>query len=621
MPEAWGVDSLTPANFGPITHPRTGRTYPTLYDAVVSPDGASRTPEFWGRYIGTRGNLTLAEVNFLHSRNCKVLLIYRDTASQNAQIFTYQDGQNHANAAIQSAGLLQVPGGKRVWMYADIEFGRGFPIPTEAFFRGWSDTIANSPYGAGVYGNTAQAAAFSTPFCCAYNQDPVMRDPNAPAMLWTNQPGKCSGSRCDPRRYADPADLQPPFAPTIPRCDRLRPPCGPLIPPVVIYQYAIDFTINGLARAVDYDLANDMGFQGMWAPSRAWQGYLVPTNADELYSGIRQFDVLASGRIVLVAMKTSAPILARARYSDDNGATWSAAFDSSTLIGIESLGPMTVVERGGRIHIFLRGSGSDADLIYRLTFDPVGLTWGSPVVFFDGSAVPPGLGDFVRDFVAARRRNRTDAGVALYQFFSDTSQNSKVKYVSINADGTPGPVQIVDAGEVGVSGIGVLFKETGEPVVLRREEDKTLRTGTGYRKEFSDGWPISWTSFAIDDPPTVTPEIFFLIASVDNVPGAHLLWGGGSLDSQGDAHALRIVAGDPVTAVTYRRRVGGSWSESMVNFKSTNDCDPPISGAGTDSLDWHSMPILIDSGYAMCVIRLHDSSGNTSVWFVRRQLG
>ncbi len=296
----WGVDSLTPA----------GPSGATLYDAVVSQVG--RTPEFWGRYIGQTGNLTQPEVDFLHSRNCRVLLIYRDTASKTAQIFTYQNGVDHANQAMQSisSNQLAVPGGKRVWIYADIEFGTGFPIPTADFFRGWSDTMSGSIYGGagGVYGNTAQANAFSTPYCLAYNQDPLMRAGGAPALLWTNQP-----NQQPPTLGSNP----PQFTPTIP-------PCSPRIPPVVIYQYAINLTIVPPTGAVDFDLANGPGFASMWAPpEEVWEAFLIGNTSSSTPTAFARSSAdqdITSKRLFVGWVEQA--VAQYVAFSDDNGQTW-----------------------------------------------------------------------------------------------------------------------------------------------------------------------------------------------------------------------------------------------------------------------------------------------------------
>lgn len=257
----WGVDSLTQAN-SPIGG------FPTLYDALVSQGGAGRVPGFWGRYIGpTNGNLTQPEVDFLHSKNCRVLLIYNDTyvippGFTQPRIFTYADGQYHANQAIKYIGDkgLTVPGNKRAWIYLDTEVpqkGTVFQSPTSDCFQGWSDTMFGSIYGGagGVYGNTNPQQDFDRPYCLAYNNDINMRMGSAPALLYSNQPNQCAGAKCNPQVLAS----NPPAFGTV-----TVPQCNPGTPPVVVYQYAIDLTLYKQTHIIDFDLANGAGFAGMW---------------------------------------------------------------------------------------------------------------------------------------------------------------------------------------------------------------------------------------------------------------------------------------------------------------------------------------------------------------------
>jgi glycoside hydrolase-like protein len=247
----WGVDSAAAANSGPVG------SHTTLYDAVVSPAGAGRTPAFWGRYIGhptTRFNLTPGEADFLLGRDCRIVLIYGGTTS--ATVGTYQQGVDHATTAINylASNSLAVPEDDSVWIYCDTEYPS--MSPTADFFRGWSDTMFSSSYGGagGVYGNTSVIAApqFNTPYCKAYAADSNMREVNATALLWANQPNQCAGASCHPPTLAG----SPPGFSIV-----NVPPCGA---PTVIYQYAINLTIAGMRDAVDFDLANDVGFASMW---------------------------------------------------------------------------------------------------------------------------------------------------------------------------------------------------------------------------------------------------------------------------------------------------------------------------------------------------------------------
>jgi len=244
-PPHWGVDSTTHAD-------NVGPTYPPgqkFFDLVTTQAGGNQ-PEFWGRYIGstphTEYNLTLGEVQYLSSRNCKILLIYN--GHTNLSVSSTSDGQIAATNAITSARQVAAPEDGTVWLYCDIEPGQS---PTRAFFTAWFLTIqSTSGYGAGVYGTTSPA--FNTEYCAAYNSAAI-----PPEYLYNTQPRHTG---CDMTYRV--------FNPTIPACN------PPTNPPTVIQQYDIGPTIYGCPvnnagpnEGVDLDLADDKGFASMWAPT------------------------------------------------------------------------------------------------------------------------------------------------------------------------------------------------------------------------------------------------------------------------------------------------------------------------------------------------------------------
>ncbi len=181
-PVFWGVDSLTPAN----TQMGSGTFFDLVTAQAVKAGGGP--PGFWGRYIGPKagaGALMQPEASFLHSKNCKVLLIYGDTYAYTSgknviMVSTYADGVFHARKAINdiTARGLTVPKDKSVWIYLDTEIGtnpntgKPFPVLPPDFYRGWLDTMLGSVYGGagGVYGNTdpGQDPNFTLPYCQAY---------------------------------------------------------------------------------------------------------------------------------------------------------------------------------------------------------------------------------------------------------------------------------------------------------------------------------------------------------------------------------------------------------------------------------------------------------------------
>jgi len=233
-PNYWGVDTCAPANS------MVGAQ--TLFDYVTQQAGAA--PSFWGRYLGTGCTLTAAEAAFLHSKNCKILLIYFDTTATGVR-GSYQDGQNDANKAIGYADGLNVPGG--VAIYADIEAGWQ---PSQAWIQGWSDAMFDSKYAGagGFYANTlSQAPAyFNNAYCAAFNADDKMQI--SVGLIYASEPEPgCTG-----------ASNAPAFAPA-------SPPCNPGA--VVLWQYAENCyavpNANGLG-AFDEDIANATGWYYMW---------------------------------------------------------------------------------------------------------------------------------------------------------------------------------------------------------------------------------------------------------------------------------------------------------------------------------------------------------------------
>jgi hypothetical protein len=231
MATFWGVDSATPSN--------NNVQGQTLFDFITQQAGQS--PAFWGRYIGGNFALTAGEAQFLHDRNCKILVIYNGAHNNpNSVQGGFQEGVTDANKAIAAAQALGVPNG--TWIYADIEAGWS---PTADWFKGWSDTMFNSQYGGagGVYCNPlpGNAAHFSDPYCDAFNNDPNMQGAGDSAALIYS---------CQHEPGCSTAANAPTFNPAVPPCN----------PNAAIWQYA-ESCFQGL---VDEDLANDVGFASMW---------------------------------------------------------------------------------------------------------------------------------------------------------------------------------------------------------------------------------------------------------------------------------------------------------------------------------------------------------------------
>ena len=231
----WGVDSVTHADAV-----FSGKKFFELVQAQAELVHG-RAPEFWGRYIGSLTesfNLKPAEVEYLASQKCRILLIYNGHTGKS--VATYPDGQLAATTARDRARELGVPEDRTVWIYCDIEDSQR---PTAAFFSGWFETLRDfSGYGGGVY--AIPIDTFRTEYCVAY----VAEIP--PRLFYGSQPW----IGCD-MHYRK-------FKP-----DR---PCTPPAP-TVIYQYQIRCDVQGAppgpeGNQVDLDLANRDGFARMWEP-------------------------------------------------------------------------------------------------------------------------------------------------------------------------------------------------------------------------------------------------------------------------------------------------------------------------------------------------------------------
>jgi hypothetical protein len=105
------------------------------------------SPDIWGRYLGDKDGiskgLTADEIELLHSKDIKILLIWNHFEDARG----FENGQKQAQQAIKMAKDLGVPEG--VAIFADIE--PSYPVDSE-FIRGWFETMNGSAYPPGVYG-------------------------------------------------------------------------------------------------------------------------------------------------------------------------------------------------------------------------------------------------------------------------------------------------------------------------------------------------------------------------------------------------------------------------------------------------------------------------------------
>lgn len=224
-PNYWGVDSADATNI------MIGSQ--TLFDYITQQAGAA--PAFWGRYIGGSYALTSTEVAFLHSKGCKILLIYNGATASSVS-GTYQDGVNDADTALSAANSLNAP--SDIVIVADIEAEW---IPTAAWIEGWSDTIFGSKYmgSGGIYCDTYSTNPFNSAYCTAFTSDDKLQI--SVGFIWTTQPQVGCTSAAN----------APAFTPTPPPCNNGS---------TVAWQYALA-CYNGY---VDEDVMNATGYYYLW---------------------------------------------------------------------------------------------------------------------------------------------------------------------------------------------------------------------------------------------------------------------------------------------------------------------------------------------------------------------
>jgi len=224
----WGVDSAPAANL---------TVGGQSFFAYITQQAAGQ-PAFWGRYIGGSYALTAAEVTFIHSQNCKILVLYNGATNTTGSVKGgHAQGVADANKALSAASSLKIPTG--VCIYVDIEAGWGM---TAAWAEGWADTIAAAGYKVGFYANTLSSNApyFNTPYCTAYNADASV----AASYIFSSEPEPGCATKIN----------APAFAPATPSCNSAG---------TVVWQYAETCFQSG-NNAVDLDITTTTGLDMMW---------------------------------------------------------------------------------------------------------------------------------------------------------------------------------------------------------------------------------------------------------------------------------------------------------------------------------------------------------------------
>lgn len=550
----WGVDS--------VTHADEVISGVRFFDLVKAQAGG-KAPEFWGRYIGsvtTSYNLTSSEAQYLHSKNCRILLTYNGHTGK--PVASLADGQEAATTAIARARALAVPENGTVWIYCDIEPGQS---PTAAFFTGWFETVESSGYRGGVYGDTS-AATFNAPYCDAYAP---------PALLWNVRPqlGSCN------MQYRT-------FKPDRPS------PCNA---PTVIHQYRINCPVSGAqpSQQIDLDLANDWGFQRMWAPRQQWRVAVkvVGALADmTTFAAVRAIDVTDGGRIYLA---WGDPNLAQHRiaYSDDSGAHWTVPTGVAWLA--ETLFSVCALDDESLVIITRQGVGSSARFLYHYR-------WFNNV--WSGAALVRSVASPNTISPPRAAHSRPDTAYSVLWREGDINASNHILYWAPITTTGIGTAEAVDGDGTNrtthqINSYALYYNESHEPVALWAD---TTATPQGKKRVRSGG---VWGSVTQFDPLDLT----LLDAMIHQQQDSEYSTG---LRSNGDVHALRPQG--TTFVFDHRHRISGTWADEIADLSAL------ISGSDSSSRHRSSVPIMLGSRLMIAVYTV--GSTQFAVWFTYRDL-
>jgi hypothetical protein len=153
----WGFDT-----FDSVNRDVNGEGL-TVYDVLnrhFQNINLGQSPEFIGRYLRGKNQLTQAEADYIHSKGCRIvpiwnLIAHGQTNEQQAGMNQKGDagrqfGASEAILAVTAAqwGLSTLGGG--ICIYADVEPKLGW-CPSVDFFVGWWETLSFHGYRAGLY--------------------------------------------------------------------------------------------------------------------------------------------------------------------------------------------------------------------------------------------------------------------------------------------------------------------------------------------------------------------------------------------------------------------------------------------------------------------------------------
>lgn len=158
-------------------------------------------PNFWGRHIFGSDHLTADEIEYLHSKACKVAIICDPSGAAD----TKEQGVLFASRTVKRVTELAVPKGTALFLMCE-----GYEITSE-FMRGFVKRVSESGYTAAFIGDTdAASSTFDREFSRCMQTDP---DDFEGCMVWATSPTLKEYDRVTTTHFIHP-DNWVPYAPS-----------------------------------------------------------------------------------------------------------------------------------------------------------------------------------------------------------------------------------------------------------------------------------------------------------------------------------------------------------------------------------------------------------------------
>lgn len=133
-------------------------------------------PNFYGRYLNGENSLTKKEIDFLHSKGCKIAAIYSDKGGKKSE----KAGTTLAKKIETRAHELGIPNGTAIFL----EIGESEAVSRD-FMRGFAKTLTEEGFTPGFKANTDAKFSFDREFSRGMQTD---KDVFKKCLIWSVAP-------------------------------------------------------------------------------------------------------------------------------------------------------------------------------------------------------------------------------------------------------------------------------------------------------------------------------------------------------------------------------------------------------------------------------------------------